>query len=273
MIALNIRNVSSFHLKLIALITMLIDHLADAFLAPLIIASKDFSLATSFYSALMLWVNGHREALIDVYYAMRTVGRIAFPIYCFLLVQGFIHTRNLRKYSLRLFIFAIISEVPFDLAFHSTFFAPLSNNVFITLFICLMMLWAMTHTAKLCRALYEKHGKKLLPVCIYVFALAFLLCAQYALQVKFLHSDYGIAAPAVIFIMYYLRKYPAVSYLFGTLALIAINSSAITFMALVGLVPLLLYNGTRGRPMKYLFYVFYPLHLVILFAMRLIFRL
>ena len=253
---------------------MFIDHFGEAFLAPLIIASgnSDF-LAPEFSRSLVLWVSEHRELMIDIYYIMRTVGRIAFPIYCFLLVQGFIYTKNYKKYSLRLLAFAAVSEIPFDLAFKNTMFTPGSNNVFITLFICLVLLWLMSRIATLCKKLYE-HFPHTIPVfCLYVLCGFFLLCVQYALQVKLLHSDYGVAAPVVIFIMYYLRKFPVVAYTLGTLSLIAINSSAITFMALSAVLPLVFYNGKRGKPMKYLFYVFYPAHLLLLVLMRVIFGL
>lgn len=60
----------------------------------------------------------------DVYRIMRGIGRIAFPIYCFLLVEGFYHTHDVKKYISRCFLFAVISEVPFDLAVHGVWFYP-----------------------------------------------------------------------------------------------------------------------------------------------------
>ena len=83
---------NTYKLKLIAIITMLIDHIA-AVLIP---------------SDTMLWL------------VMRCIGRLAFPIFVFLLVEGFHHTRDVKKYLLRLGAFALISEVPFDLAFYGT---------------------------------------------------------------------------------------------------------------------------------------------------------
>lgn len=86
-------------LKIIALVTMLIDHIAATLLLELI---RD-------------GIGG--KALIDVYWVMRSVGRMAFPIYCFLLVEGFKYTSDRTKYALRLVCFAAISEIPFDMAF------------------------------------------------------------------------------------------------------------------------------------------------------------
>ena len=80
----------------------------------------------------------------DVYRIMRGIGRIAFPIYCFLLVEGFYHTHDVKKYISRCFLFAVISEVPFDLAVHGVWFYPGAQNVFFTLAIGLCTLYAVS---------------------------------------------------------------------------------------------------------------------------------
>ncbi len=103
---------SGFLLKLLALVTMLIDH------------------------------TGH--VLFPGVMWMRYIGRLAFPIYCFLLVEGFLHTRDLRKYMGRLAVFAVISEIPFDLAIYGEFFEPAHQNVFITLLFGLMAISIMS---------------------------------------------------------------------------------------------------------------------------------
>lgn len=93
------KGLSGSTLKLIAIITMLIDHIGAAVIARLLIAGQG------------------SEMLYKIYYAMRAVGRVAFPIFCFLLVEGFFYTGSRKKYALRLFGFALLSEIPFDLAF------------------------------------------------------------------------------------------------------------------------------------------------------------
>ena len=90
-------------LKWIAVISMLIDHTAEVLI-------------------------NHNAALTDpiwaqIYVLMRGIGRIAFPIYAFLLVEGFLHTRDVKKYLARMLTFAVVSEIPFDLAvFHTPFY-------------------------------------------------------------------------------------------------------------------------------------------------------
>ena len=80
---------------------------------------------------------------------MRMIGRVAFPIFCFLLIQGFLHTHDVKKYAARLFAFALISELPFDLAFKGKIDFSY-QNVFFTLFIGLMTMiafrWIEEHT-------------------------------------------------------------------------------------------------------------------------------
>ncbi len=94
---------NSFHLKMIAIITMLIDHTA-AVLIP---------------SNTVLWL------------VMRCIGRLAFPIFVFLLVEGFYHTRDVKKYLLRMGAFALLSEIPFDLAFYGKVLEFTHQNIFL----------------------------------------------------------------------------------------------------------------------------------------------
>jgi len=108
-------------LKLIAIISMLIDHTAHMLAPTLPLLSKPI------FSIL--------GESITIYYIMRKVGRLAFPIFCFLISEGFYHTRNRIKYSLNLFIFALISELPYNLlrTCGKSVFHINGQNVFFTL--------------------------------------------------------------------------------------------------------------------------------------------
>ena len=113
-------------LKWIALITMLIDHIAATMMQYFDIVEQLFNIDTEF-----------------IYNVMRGIGRISFPIFCFCIVEGFIHTRNIKKYLIRLFIFAVITEPIYDLAF---FGIPLYlgyQNVLWTFLIAILMLMAI----------------------------------------------------------------------------------------------------------------------------------
>ncbi|MER1991151.1 MAG: TraX family protein, partial [Aerococcus urinaeequi] len=110
--AMNAQNkqggLSGSTLKWIAMVTMIIDHMGAAILLPLLNSGQletfDYSLAYTAYTSF------------------RLIGRIAFPIFCFLLVEGFFYTSNKQKYAIRLGIFALISEIPFNLAISQQFF-------------------------------------------------------------------------------------------------------------------------------------------------------
>ena len=119
-------------LKLIAVVSMLCDHAAIRLLA--------YGLIPALYAA---GEEAAAERWNQVFWILRSVGRMAFPIYVFLLTEGFCHTRNRRRYALRLGVFALISEIPFDLLVYGKIWDTHSQNVFFTLFLAVLMLTAV----------------------------------------------------------------------------------------------------------------------------------
>lgn len=120
------RGLSGTALKYIACTTMLIDHIGASCLEAGILrpALDAGALSTDALASDPLY-------LLDG--VLRFTGRLAFPIFCFLLVEGFVHTHDVRRYVRRLLLFGLISEVPFDLAFFRTPFDPSQQNVYWTL--------------------------------------------------------------------------------------------------------------------------------------------
>ena len=98
-------------LKIIALITMLIDHIGAFLIEPYLLNNGVFPFAFD-----ISIIPKEFKTLYIIYIITRLIGRIAFPIYCFLIVEGFLHTSNLKKYAFNLLLFAFISEIPFNLA-------------------------------------------------------------------------------------------------------------------------------------------------------------
>jgi len=120
------RGLSGTTLKYIACITMLIDHIgASCIEAGLLMPG----LESGAFSRSTL----SSVPLFQLDRLLRYVGRLAFPIFCFLLVEGFVHTHDVKRYIRRLLLFGLISEVPFDLAFFRTPFNPTNQNVYWTL--------------------------------------------------------------------------------------------------------------------------------------------
>lgn len=232
-------------LKLIAMITMLIDH-AGASLIWQMVTKKD-------------------EVYI-LYRTMRYIGRLAFPIYCFFIVEGLIHTRNVKKYLIRLLIFAFVSEVPFDYALLGKF-TMTYQNVFFTLALGLVCIWGFQFIEeKLPEYLWQKwkikSGEKL-PVSFWQ-----ILCKVVVLMVTYqaaewMHTDYGGFGVAIIAVLYLLRKNHATQCMAGAVGFYWEVTAPLSFVLLY------FYNGEKGKPVnKFLFYGFYPIHLAVLAVVR-----
>ncbi len=184
----------------------------------------------------------------------RIIGRLAFPIYCFLLVEGAVHTRNMKKYILRMGIFALISEVPFDLAFYHRLVYTGHQNVFFTLGLGLLAIW------------FLEHPIEQLDIPDVLYKLLVIIAA--GLIAEFFNTDYGFTGIAVICIFYYLRGQPQLKYPIAVILLAAMGG--VEVYAVLALIPILLYNGQRGRQTKatqYGFYIFYPAHLLLIAAL------
>lgn len=204
---------NSFCLKWIAMLTMLVDHVG--------------------------------AVLFPYQMTFRIIGRLAFPIYCFLLVEGAVHTSNWKKYLGRLLIFALISEIPFDLAFRGRIFDWSSQNVFFTL------------AFGLAAVLILKEWKYTLVSWAGAVLLAF--------AAELLKTDYGGGGVIIILIFYLMREHIiAKAVCFG--AEILVGYGGLESYALFSLFPILCYNGKKGPGgLKYLFYIFYPAHLLLLY--------
>lgn len=129
-------------IKLIAIIAMLIDHTAAVILER-IMMREGYMLVMSNTDLMPAWIADHKLLYIS-YISMRLIGRFGFPIFCFLLVEGFLHTHNRIKYALRLFVFALVSEIPFDFAFRGKWLYTGYQNVFFTLFLGLLAMCAFS---------------------------------------------------------------------------------------------------------------------------------
>ena len=203
---------SAFTLKIIACIAMVIDHTGE-FLFP-----------------GTVW--------------MRCVGRFAFPIYCFLLTEGFKHSRDIRNYLMRLLAFAFVSELPYNLIHSGRFICPELQNVFFTLFLGLLMMYLLewTESAVL---------RAFIVVSAMIFAETF-------------HFSYRYPGILMIYIFYSLRDFPMLRDLNILAANIRLFDADIQSLGGLALIPVSFYNGKRGPSMKYFFYAFYPVHLMVI---------
>ena len=235
--------ISRLSLKIIALITMIIDHIGSLLFPEITI--------------------------------LRIIGRLAFPLYCFLLVDGYEHIKNdkkrLAKYAINLLLFAIISEVPFNLMQNHTCSYILHQNVLFELFVGLLMLIGVD---------FAKDNRLLKTIFVY-------LASIFAFALFFDYSFFGVL---LILGLYYYRKSDKNSILYISFLIFIILFIVYDLLAtytpdvsnywanslaediyLIGVpfaIPLILsYNGSQGkhnRFIKYFFYFSYPLHIIIL---------
>ena len=216
--------------------------------------TKENSGMTTFlmkWIAVLTMITDHvgRMFFPDVH-IFNIIGRIAFPLFAFLLVEGFVHTGNLKKYMLRLFIFACISEIPYDLAMQETWLEFSRQNTIWTLTLGLLML-----------ALCRKYQYSVWAVA----GIAVVCCAAAAL----LRFDYGAGGIVLILILYFLRDRQWLKYL-AMLGLSVLWFGGTEIAAMISIIFMLAYNGKHGKNMKYMFYWFYPVHLAVLFFIKIL---
>lgn len=229
---------SGADLKRIAMVCMFIDHIGCALIEPSILQRSS-------------------EALTYLNWLLRGIGRLAFPLYGFLLVEGCRHTRSFGKYLMRLAITGAASEIPYDLAFAGRSVDWYSQNVVITLFIGLV---ALILLGRIRHFFSEYRALKLMfmaAVCISAAALA-----------EFTRCDYGAAGVLIIVIMDLLWNQKNLRNLSIEMLLLSLSPLEVT--ACLSFPLLNCYNGTRGSQSQHRMYLFYPGHLMLLSIIRII---
>lgn len=197
----------------------------------------------------MLTGKGFLDFLSDLF---DIFGRIAFPLFMFFLVEGFFKTRNRLRYLLYLIVFGIISEIPFDLCQSAVIFQPYSNNVMFTLALTLVMIWIIDKLRR--------------PTKIFWYSISIVIVLGTCLLSMIWGLDYEWHGILIGYFFYIFYNNPIFAIIGGYLSLIK------TSWALLGFGLTLTYNGERGKQNKILNYSFYPVHLLILGLLRLLFK-
>lgn len=249
-------SITSAFLKNVAYLTMFIDHFSAIIIYTYIKVSK---------------VRGTPMQIAnDIYSIGRAVGRISFVLFAFMMAEGFKYTHSTKKYLIRLGIFALLSEIPFDLAFYGEVFYISKQNVYFTLFLGVVALWFIK----------KLQGHPVLQVnCV-------LLCCVAAALLK---TDYMFMGVLLIVAFYICRKSFWVQFIVGSAAIyfgivlvyivrywgrgISISRYFELGMSeLYGLFAfcfIYFYNGQKGRQLpKACYYLFYPLHLLLLYGIK-----
>lgn len=240
-------------IKIIALISMILDHIGAFIVYPLYL---DACIVNGINLMGDLIPNEAKQ-LYCIYLFLRIIGRLAFSIFAFFIVEGFLHTHNLKKYLLRIVAFAFISEIPYNLANTRSFFAPFNQNVLWTFAISIDMIWILE------KYISKKENDKARVILTIITVGVTALCG-------FL-SDGGMGGILLIASMYLFRE-KKYSYWIGcilSLFIMTFQFMWIQLFAVVALILLETYNGERVKGLKYLFYVGYPVHLLILWVIAL----
>lgn len=238
-------------------------------------ASKRFDISTAVLHILamsFMFMDHLWATLLPAQDWLTCVGRIAFPIFAFMAVEGYFHTRNFKKYALRLLLFAVISEVPFDLMYGGTWFYPVHQNVIWTLLMGLLGIHLMETV------------RKKQKIWLYVLVSVLVVMLGAVLGTLCMVDYYGTGV-LMIFVFYFFRGRKWWCLLGQIIALYWINVKMLGgFMypirlfgmefelcqqglALLALIPIWLYRGRQGyhsKVFQYICYAFYPVHMLIL---------
>lgn len=250
------KGLTSNDLKIVAIITMLIDH-----------------IGYYLYSYLSF----------ETYVTFRIIGRIAMPIFAFLIVQGFLHTKNLKKYIFRIFELALITQICFIILHYIniTYFPYYRNEVY--RFLNILFSYGLSLIL-----LYILSQKKIIPkyneiINVFIKILIILLILLAYLNLEF---DYGLRISFIMIGLYFIEKlcpkdtwasklkYLSLILIVFLLSLITVENSIICkYAMLLSLIFIALYSGEKGNSnkfIKYSFYFFFPIHHTILYLIGMI---
>jgi hypothetical protein len=229
--------ISGAGLKRIAMCCMFLDHFAAVLLKPAVLLKAS-------------------EACSISYWMLCGIGRIAFPIYCFLLIEGFLKTRNTQNYMLRLGLCGLGSEIPYDLAFSCRIIDWNSQNVLFTLFLGLMALVLIKRLNDGREGTVRRSGTVMTVVGVVLLAVL----------AEFIRCDYGAVGVFLIVSMYLFHRQETWRDIVSGMLLVVLSPFETVAAAAIPLIHL--YNGERGKQSKYGMYLFYPGHLLLLSTAR-----
>ena len=238
-------------------------------------ASKNFELTAAVLHiiAMTLMLMDHLWAtLLPAREWLTCAGRVAFPIFAFMAVEGYFHTRSFKKYILRMLLFAVLSEIPFDLMYGGTWFYPVHQNVLWTFLLGLLGVWLMEQV--------RKKGK----TWMYLLVCVLVVPAGLVLGTLCMVDYYG-GGVLTVFVFYFLHGRKWWCFLGQLAALYWLNVELLgglmypvqlfgmefelcqQGLALLALIPIWLYRGRQGyhsKPFQYLCYAFYSVHMLLL---------
>lgn len=255
-------------IKIIACIIMLIDHFSKILLETIINYQLfPFHLAGGMSTEQFYSIDAFKKSL-------NAIGTIAFPLFCLLLSEGFLYTKDRKRYVGGMLVFALISEVPFDVSFFSRYsiaegtfpFYLRYQNIFFTLFLGLLTLIVVEKIAlKISENNRKNKAMKILCQLGVVVVMAMIA--------ELVKCDYGSQGIFYISTLYFLRKSRFLQGVGFLVMYMATTGNQPTIFIVASALIILLYNGKRGSwSTKKIFYWFYPVHITLLYGVSLLFK-
>lgn len=245
--------------------------------SPLIDSKLNISSASLHILAMALMLCDHLWAmLLPAQEWLTCIGRIAFPVFAFMIVEGYLHTHDLRRYLLRMLVWALLSEVPFDLMYGGSIFYPYHQNV----------LWTFLLGLLLIRMIDQGRGR-LRPV-FSVLLSAGIVILGFVLGYVTMIDYYGVGVLTVLtfyffrnrnwrnricqFLCLYILNVKVLGGYYYEIRIFGFEAEIIQQgFALLSLIPIWLYQGRQGihsKAFQYFCYAFYPAHMLALFIIR-----
>ena len=229
----NLKGINGAQLKYIAFGSMFIDHFNKAIITPFLTGTGPLVAITTIFDIL---------------------GRIAFPIFAFMVVEGFFKTKSRWSYLRNLLIFAVISEIPYDMFQSAEFVNTWSQNILWGLALGLFTIMVIDKL----KAYIKKR-----PLWVFV---SLLIVALSSLGSMLISSDYEYYAIIIIYLYYIFYDKRLLASGLGYLVIIK------EIYAILGFATVLLYNGEKGKQNKIFNYLFYPVHLLVFGIIRMVFK-
>ena len=235
------KKLNSNHLKLIAIIAMTIDHIAD------------------------LVYPGMPNNIISN--SLHIIGRLTAPIMFFFICEGFYYTKNLKKYIIRLFVFAVISHFAYCFAFGINFIPFTTGSIFNQTSIMWSLAWSVVALYIINKTSLKEWQKWLLIILINVITFPADWSCIAVMTVISMYSNRGNLKKQFLGMSFWIFIYAIISFFFVS------KIYGLITLGVILVYPLLMcYNGQKGKQkwLKWFFYLYYPLHLLVIGILRII---
>ena len=216
--------------------------------------------ALKMFALLCMTIDHIGAHILNDYTPFRIIGRLAFPIFAYMIAEGCKYTHNKLKYFLTIFIEGIILQIFIFLLSDST-----HMNVLITFSLSIGLIYAFDYSLR-----SENNYNLVIPIMGIVFVM--VICGELpeGFLSEYFHIDYGFFG-VMLPVMVYIFDNRVLKLLMFTsgLVFLSISMAPIEWWSLISIIPLAFYSGERGKlKIKYLFHIYYPIHIVIILAIE-----